>query len=341
MLGVSNAFLVAMYSPLIAYTGFSLAKGAISSENKEKLKNYYITKRYGIEKIEMLELEKKFQLFVKQYNLINVELDYFTKVHMEKIKRGIQFKFCIRGICEFEKLLNAKSYFNDLFLAYYSSWENDRGNVTVKAYTEKLEFEDYKDVPLLPTQLLLGFGYEGSIKADMILAPHLLISGLSGQGKTGQLRVIIKDILNRADVVMCNAFKEDFKDIKGITHIQEEDKIVDFLYEIYNAKEYRKRPLYIVLEEMMTLKSKDFVAVTKMLLAQARHWNVYFIGVVQIGTKEETKFKDLFNSRITFRQVEDSGYKTVLGSSVDEKLEKREFYTVTQKGLEKGITYTL
>ena len=71
-----------------------------------------------------------------------------------------------------------------------------------------------------------------------------------------------------------------------------------------------------------------------------RHNKIYLIGVIQTATKEELKFKTMFNSRCTFKQLEESSYRVVLGCSVDDKLQKREFYLYTND-LYKGKTYKL
>ena len=48
------------------------------------------------------------------------------------------------------------------------------------------------------------------------------------------------------------------------------------------------------------------------LLAIGRHYNIFLVGISQQGTKESVKFKDLFNSRICFSQVEESSYRSVI-----------------------------
>jgi DNA segregation ATPase FtsK/SpoIIIE-like protein len=75
------------------------------------------------------------------------------------------------------------------------------------------------------------------------------------------------------------------------------------------------------------------------LLAVGRHYNIFLIGICQLGTKEIIKFKDLFNTRICFRQVEESSYRAVLGYSPEDKqLQKREFYYYSDE-VGKGYTY--
>lgn len=69
---------------------------------------------------------------------------------------------------------------------------------------------------------------------------------------------------------------------------------------------------------------------------------IYFlIGISQIGTKEAVKFKDLFNTRICFKQVEESSYRSVLGYSPEnKKLTKQQFLLYSDK-ISEGYTYTV
>ena len=85
--------------------------------------------------------------------------------------------------------------------------------------------------------------------------------------------------------------------------------------------------MYLIIDELLTLtKNKEINKILMELLAVARHFNIFVIGIAQEGTKENLKFKNLFNARVCFKMIEDSSYKTVLGCSVEEQLQKQEFY---------------
>lgn len=229
-----------------------------------------------------------------------------------------------------------------------------KGVVNIKdiPFSSKAEIEilrdvktdmDYAPIKLEGTKLLIGFDYKGTpVIANMLECPHLLLTGLSGQGKTGMLRVAIKNILDNdnADIVLLNGFEEDYKgfNIKQIIN-QEEIKsfIEDELQGIEDGKK-KNKPLYVVFEELGKIKDKKLIELTTKLLQYGRHNNIYLIGVIQTATKEELKFKSLFNSRCTFKQLEESSYRVVLGCSIDDKLQKREFYLYTNN-LYRGKTY--
>lgn len=84
------------------------------------------------------------------------------------------------------------------------------------------EYLSYEPVELSSYELLLGYSQEGYIIADMSKYPHPLISGLSNQGKSKMVNYMLKNISDKADILVLNGFKEDYKgfvliqDIKSI-----------------------------------------------------------------------------------------------------------------------------
>lgn len=186
----------------------------------------------------------------------------------------------------------------------------------------------YNSIKLPGTQLLIGYDYQGDpIIADMLETPHLLLTGLSGNGKTGMIRVAIKNLIesNSADIMLLNGFMDDYKGFK-INHIINHDSIKEYIEELLERIEEgikRDKPLYVVFEELGKIKDKELINLTTKLLQYGRHNKIYLIGIIQTATKEELKFKSLFNARCTFKQLEESSYRVVLGCSIEEKLKKK------------------
>ena len=172
----------------------------------------------------------------------------------------------------------------------------------------------------------------------MLKTPHLLITGLSGQGKSRMVRTMLLNIRN-ADIIVCNAYQDDYKDIRG-KFINGEENIKVYLKSIIESPATRERPLYIVFEELATIKDKDNIKLIKELLCVARHYNIFVVGVIQIATKEELKFKSYFNARLSFRQLDDSAYRVVLCTNLDRVLNKREFALLSDD-LYYGRTYNI
>ena len=174
----------------------------------------------------------------------------------------------------------------------------------------------------------------GKIKFNMRLAPHILVAGLSGQGKT---RFVESLLIGRddIDIVLLNVFRDDMRGIKA-RRINTLENIKNFLENVLRSN--RTTPLYIIIDELLSLSIQDKTiskTITK-LLAVARHFNVFLICISQSATKEEVGSKMLFNTRVCFKQVESSQYQVVLGyTPEDKKLQQREYYyisTETGKG---------
>lgn len=214
--------------------------------------------------------------------------------------------------------------------------------VKAEIIIKEIDQMDFKPIILPNTKLLLGYDFRGEpIIIDMLSTPHALISGLSGQGKTGLLRTLICNLQN-CDKVLINGFKDDFKGI-CIRHINTLEEIKSYIQSLLDDIEEGKNratPLYVILEELGKVKDKELISNITKLLQYGRHNKIYVIGIIQIATKEELKFKSYFNSRISFKQLDSSSYQVALGTPVDKDLLKREFYVLAEQ-LQKGTTYNL
>lgn len=193
-----------------------------------------------------------------------------------------------------------------------------------------------------PYQLQIGYKNNLIVKkpilVDMRITPHLFIAGLSGNGKTKMIEYALQD----KKVVLINVFEDDLKSIKTSRRINGSEKILKYLNMLLKNIKKHEIPLYVVIDEMLVLcNDKAISKAIADILAVGRHYNIFLIGISQIGTKESVKFKDLFNSRVCFRQVEESSYRTVLGYSPENtKVKKREFYYYSNE-IGKGKTYTV
>lgn len=203
-----------------------------------------------------------------------------------------------------------------------------------------LREEKYNYVDLPNTQLLIGFDkLKRLIIADMLICPHVLISGLPNSGKSKCVYIILKN-LRKANIIIYSGFKEDYKGI-NYREIIGEDNLNAFLDSILNNLYKREVPLYVVLEELGTIRNKKTKDKIQELLCVARHYNIYIIGVIQIATKENCSFKDLFNTRIAFKQIGEQNYRVILGMPIEEeyrRLQQQEFIMLSDK-LYFGKTY--
>ena len=236
------------------------------------------------------------------------------------------------------KLNFLKPYVNKIFGCDRADFTlMDNGALTLSIYKPQ-DFLDYKQVQLQDRELLLGYNQQGYIIADMGKYPHLLISGLSNQGKSKMIYYMLKNLGDRANILVLNGFKEDYR---GFTLVQGTKAIQRRIEAILKDKEIRSKPLYLILEEMQSIsKDKKLQEQLKELLSMGRHYNIYCIGIIQNATKENCSFKDLFNCRCSFRQIDSSSYQVCLGTNVEKGLEQREFYFL-DSNLVKGYTFSI
>ena len=189
-------------------------------------------------------------------------------------------------------------------------------------------------------ELLIGYSgklLKRQIKANMKTCPHILVCGLSGSGKSK----MVESAIRGKQVMLLNVFEDDFTSIKG-RRINGNDKILNCLELLVKEPYKREVPLYIVIDELLVLcLDKKVNKAIADLLAIGRHYNIFVIGISQRGEKTELPYKNLFNTRVCFRQVEESSYRAILGYSPEDKnLGHREFYLYSDV-LARGKTYDL
>lgn len=182
---------------------------------------------------------------------------------------------------------------------------------------------------LTPYQLLFGYDFKGDpIIADMSSTTHLGVVGTSKMGKSVCIEMALQVIQEQIDILMINCFSDDFKSLQG-RRINENEAMKEVLEEELNNKEWREKPLYILIDEYNVLSKtvKKIDDVIQGLLAQGRHFNVYLICIMQLGNKEDCKFKNLFNCRLAFKTIEKQTISAFLGCPVqDTNLKRQEFY---------------
>ena len=126
-------------------------------------------------------------------------------------------------------------------------------------------------------QLVIGYDFKGeSIIVDMAHTPHLGVVGTSKMGKSVCIEMALKVIQEQIDILMINCFSDDFTSLKG-RRINDIKEIKEVLEEELNNKEWREKPLYILIDEYNVLSKtvKKIDDTIQGLLAQARHFNVF------------------------------------------------------------------
>lgn len=182
---------------------------------------------------------------------------------------------------------------------------------------------------LTPCQLVLGYDFKRDpIIADMSSTPHLGVVGTSKMGKSVCIEMALQAIQEQVNILMINCFADDFKSLQG-RRINDNQAMKEALEEELNNKELRERPLYILIDEYNVLSKtvKKIDDIIQGLLAQGRHFNVFIICIMQLGNKEDCKFKNLFNCRLAFKTIEKQTISAFLGCPVpDTNMQRQEFY---------------
>lgn len=180
------------------------------------------------------------------------------------------------------------------------------------------------------------------ISFNMKLAPHLLVGGLSGQGKSKFVEYLFKDRKDIKNIYLLNAYKDDFKAV-NCNRINDTNDILTLLTEHSEGIQGHSRSdnecRYIIIDEMLELAVREKKIMKEMVraLSCARHSNTFFICIAQQATKEEIPCKNLFNCRVSFSQIEYQSYQNVLGYSPEEKhLNQREYFYRTECKIGRG-----
>ncbi|MBI5995884.1 hypothetical protein [Clostridium perfringens] len=280
-------------------------------------------------------------LFADQ-KIYNLEGDKPKIMDIKITDCGYYISLDIQGITTYSNLENLSEYIKSLFKAYHIELSSNKGNiVNLDIVNKEIEEPMYPNLNLEPTKLICGYNLKGEpLIVDMLKTPHIGVVGTSLNGKTKCIEGALKNI-NGADITLVNCFQDDFLGIRA-ERVCGNNEILEFLNRVASNKTVRQRPYYIVIDEYNNLSNiKGIDKVIQELLSQARHYNVYLIVIMQKGNSEDCKFKQLFNTRIAFRTIEESTLRAFLGVSVGSgALDQREFYLL-HSTLEKGRTYTI
>ena len=200
---------------------------------------------------------------------------------------------------------------------------------------------NYNRILLNQYKLLIGYNYKlEPITVDMKVTPHLGVVGLSNSGKTKCEELMLRN-LKGVNIDIINSLKGDFNGIRA-NKINGSDNIIDYFYYLIHDEKVYKNPRYVVIDEYNLLSHiKGIEDIISDLLRQARHRNIFIILIAQQLQMEYCKFKELFNVRLCFKQINNMAYYSFLGQTIEDiKLKQREFILLHQN-LERGKTYLI
>lgn len=276
------------------------------------------------------------------FNLLNIKNNKHKLPSLQKIKFydwGFMAFVDISKVCSFKDIENNLDFIIQFFRAFNISLYNQQGYVIFDVVLKDFYDLNYFDMNLQDN--FLCFGYDLKLEpvvVDMYKCPHVAIQGLSNCGKSIMVELALKSLKN-SNIYLINCFENDFKSISAL-RINGEDNIINFLSTISNI--YQRKITYIVIDEVNVLnKNKTIVKLIENLLSQARHFNIYLICIGQLLLKENCSYKQLFNTRISFRTIDKSAVTSFLNCFIDNiELSQREFYIYSDSIL-KGKTFLM
>ncbi|EIF6158476.1 hypothetical protein LFJ63_003031 [Clostridium perfringens] len=302
------------------------------------LKNNLFNEEYK----DIKRVTKKLDYLFNEKNIYNSDGEKPKIKDIKKTNYGYYISLDIEGISTCLQLESLSEYIKSLFKAYQIEFNSPKGNIVdLEIINQVIPEDNCRYLNLEPTQLLIGYNFKGEpLVVDMLKTPHIGVVGTSLSGKSKCIEGALKNI-NAADIALVNCFNDDFLGVQA-ERVCGNNKILEFLNRVAANKTVRQRPYYIVIDEYNTLSNiKGIDKIIQELLSQARHYNVYLIVIMQKGNSEDCKFKQLFNTRIAFRTIEESTLRAFLGVGVGSgALNQREFYLLHSE-LVKGKTYTI
>lgn len=288
------------------------------------------------------KIKSKFRYFIKEKDLITKVTDKVTLEDIEVYKWGFKATLDISKVCGYEDIEKHSDYLKQMFRAKEVRMINNKGTVEIEVFNKDVGDIKYEYVDMSPYELIFGYNKKGEpITVNMKKTPHIGVQGASNSGKSKMVELALRNLKNKADVILLNCFEDDFISIPG-RRINNNEDILEYLESIIEEPYIRERPLYLLLDELNVLgKDKKINKAIMDVLAQARHFNIFLIALGQSLLKENCPYKQLFNVRVTFRAIDRSSISAFLGCTVeDTRLNQREFICYSDS-IYRGKSYLL
>lgn len=273
--------------------------------------------------------EKRVMYEIDTIKNINAGYEYILKCLDGGCKDDLEKK-----VCELDKVFKAKCEVIDI---PYTD------KIILRVVDKPVLALEYKKVDCSGYELVLGHNNLGdNIIVNMLDTAHLGVAGASMNGKSVCVENALCNIQNKANITLVNVFEDDFKRLYNAKRVNGSKQILDYLKRLLEVQVKRDKPLYVVIDEYNVLSNdKSCNKAIQDLLSQARHFNIFLIVLMQVGNKEDCKFKNLFNARVCFRFLDKSMIDTFLGVTIQDKnLNKQDFFLYSDK-LEKGRSFNI
>ena len=252
---------------------------------------------------------------------------------------GWQMKFLLPPGVSCEKFLEQQNLFVDATRRYVEMDRLDSGYITLDIYEEVLRAVypyNFQPGGFLDLELPvpIGWSVKGLYVFDLVAAPHMLIAGESGKGKSNFLHGLIRSLLPRACVVVLDLKRLEFSYLRdhillarnedeGLAILRRLEMEMERRFDILERagvekiQKYRGRMPYIVfvVDEFAEIQSQASLNIIDRLVRLARAVGISVVVATQHPSSEviKGKIKSQFDARLCFRVADGVNSRMVLG----------------------------
>ena len=259
-----------------------------------------------------------------------------------KTKNGWHMIFTLRPGTNFSMLKNQQEYFEDA-CRLPVTLEKKGGYAHMTIYEQGMEkfypFEwDHSQYPKMYLPIPIGISQKGLEVLDLSKAPHLLVAGETGYGKSTLIYNIIHSLLPIAKIAIVDLKRLQYSYLKKYVALakKEEDTLtllqalnkemerrIDLLEdaEVEKIQNYKGDLPFIVLiiDEIAEIQDKDIIYFIDRLARLARAVGISIVAATQRPSKKLKVFqentRDMFAARVCYLMPDEVSSRLVLGET--------------------------
>jgi S-DNA-T family DNA segregation ATPase FtsK/SpoIIIE len=254
---------------------------------------------------------------------------------------GHTIKYCLTPGCTFESLLQHQGALNDAARCFVDVEKDAGGYVLINIYQGKMEPYYKYELPDPPAGMELpipiGYSAQGIVWYDLASAPHMLIAGEAGKGKSNFLHGLIRSLLPIAAVCVLDMKRLEYaylgdhirlaetedNGLKLLTDLSTEmDRRIPILKQAgcVNIQEYHSLGgkmdyIVMVIDEFAELRDQRILGLIDHLVRLARAVGISIVAATQRPGSDviSGSTKALMDARLCFRVADGINSRMVLG----------------------------
>jgi len=252
---------------------------------------------------------------------------------------GWTLKYCLTPGCSFEDLLQKQGHLNDACRHFVDIERDSAGYVLINVYEGWLKsyypYELLGDRGSMSLPIPIGYSAQGLEWYDLASAPHMLIAGESGKGKSNFLHGLIRALLPVAAVCVLDMKRLEYAYFGDRIRLAETEADGLKLLQAINQEMGRRIPLLkaagcvniqeyqgnempylvLVIDEYAELRDKRILEIIERLVRLARAVGISVVAATQRPSSSviDGDTKALFDARLCFRVADGINSRMVLG----------------------------